>query len=143
MIICDTSMFDEPMFKLAWRPLVSAIAYAFTMSAQDEHVIQKVVTGFRQCATLAGHFQLPEVFDAIVLSLSSATGLLDDTEDSFMATHPVVEKDSQKVTVSPLSIRFGKSYRSQLATVVLFTIANGNGGAIRDGWLQVRTSRTV
>lgn len=143
MIVCNTSAFDESMFRLSWRPLISSIAYAFTTSAQDEHVIQKAITGFRQCATLAGHFHLPEVFDAIVLSLASATGLLEDIDDeqgqsvSEAANHPVVEKDGQQITVSPLAIRFGQSYRSQLATVVLFTIANGNGGAIREGWLQI------
>ena len=134
MITCNTAIFDESMFRLAWRPLISAIAYAFTMSAQDEHVIQKAITGFRQCASLAGHFHLPEVFDTIVQSLASATGLLDGYQ---MANYPVIEKENQRVTISPLSIRFGQSYRSQLATVVLFAIANGNGSAVRQGWLQI------
>lgn len=135
MISCNTSAFDEAMFKLSWRSVVSAIAYAFTMSAQDEHVIQKAITGFRQCASLAGHFKLPEVFDTIVQSLAGATGLLDD--DYHNSTYPIVEKDNQMLTISPLATRFGQSYRSQLATVVLFTIANGNGGAIRAGWAQI------
>ncbi|OCF55504.1 Sec7 domain-containing protein [Kwoniella mangroviensis CBS 10435] len=138
MIICNTAVFDEAMFKLSWRPLISSFAYAFTTSAQDEHVIQKAITGFRQCASLAGHFRLLEVFDTIVQSLSSATGLLDETEDGYqMSNYPSVEKEGQTLTVSPLSIRFGQSYRSQLATVVLFTIANGNGSAIREGWLSI------
>ncbi|WWC86203.1 uncharacterized protein L201_001076 [Kwoniella dendrophila CBS 6074] len=138
MIICNTSVFDEAMFKLSWRPLISSFAYAFTTSAQDEHVIQKAITGFRQCASLAGHFRLLEVFDTIVQSLSSATGLLDETEDGYqMSNYPSVEKEGQTLTVSPLSIRFGQSYRSQLATVVLFTIANGNGSTIREGWLPI------
>lgn len=138
MITCNTSTFDESMFRLTWRPLISSIAYAFTTSAQDEHVIQKAITGFRQCATLAGHFHLPEVFDTIVLSLASATGLLEDAEDLHdKASYPSAEKDGQTLTVSPLSIRFGQSYRSQLATVVLFTIAKGNAGAIREGWHQL------
>jgi brefeldin A-resistance guanine nucleotide exchange factor 1 len=138
MIISNTATFDEPMFRLAWRPVISSIAYAFTMSASDEHVIQKAITGFRQCASLAGHFHLPEVFDTIVLSLSNATGLLDDGGPiDTTSTYPVVEKDGTGVTVSPLSVRFGQSYRSQLATVVLFTIAQGNGSAIREGWLQI------
>ncbi|WVW82243.1 hypothetical protein I302_104249 [Kwoniella bestiolae CBS 10118] len=138
MIICDTAVFDEAMFKLSWQPLISSFAYAFTTSAQDEHVIQKAITGFRQCASLAGHFKLLEVFDTIVQSLSSATGLLDETEDGYqMSNYPSVEKEGQTLTVSPLSIRFGQSYRSQLAAVVLFTIANGNGSAIREGWLSI------
>nr|XP_018267160.1 Sec7 domain-containing protein [Kwoniella dejecticola CBS 10117]OBR89318.1 Sec7 domain-containing protein [Kwoniella dejecticola CBS 10117] len=138
MIICNTSVFDEAMFKLSWQQLISSFAYAFTTSAQDEHVIQKAITGFRQCASLAGHFKLLEVFDTIVQSLSNATGLLDETEDGYqMSNYPSVEKEGQNLTVSPLSIRFGQSYRSQLATVVLFTIANGNGNAIREGWLSI------
>jgi brefeldin A-resistance guanine nucleotide exchange factor 1 len=138
MIICNTSKFDEAMFKHAWRPLIGSIAYAFTTSAQDEHVIQQAITGFRQCASLAGHFNLPEVFDTIVLSLSTATGLGDEGEHGYQtANYPVVEKENQSVTVSPLSIRFGHDYRSQIATVVLFTIANGHGNAIREGWTQI------
>ncbi|OXG34789.1 Sec7 domain-containing protein [Cryptococcus neoformans Bt120] len=138
MVICNTSIFDEQMFGLTWRPLISSIAYAFTMSAGDEHVIQKAITGFRQVASLASHYHLPDVFDTIVQSLSSATGLLDDTEEGYqMSNYPVVEKEGQSLTVSPLSIKFGQSYRAQLATVVLFTIANGNGSAICEGWHQV------
>lgn len=138
MISVNTAKFDEDMFKLSWSPLISSIAYAFTMSAADEHVIQHAITGFRQCATLAGHFNLPEVFDTIVLSLAPATGLLDNTEDGYqMGNYPTAKRDGLSLVVSPLAIRFGRSYRSQLATVVLFTIANGNGNAIRAGWNQI------
>lgn len=137
-ISVNTPAFDEPMFKLSWRPIVGSIAYAFTVSATDEHVIQQAITGFRQCATLAGHFSLPEVFDTIVQSLSPATGLLDDTEEGYqMGNYQTVERDGVTLTISPLAIRFGQSYRSQLATVVLFTIGNGNANTIREGWNQI------
>lgn len=127
------------MFENAWQSTITAIASAFTSSPQDEYVIQKAITGFRHCAALAKRFRLPEVIDTIVLSLAYATGLLDETDDGYQsANHPIVKTDSSSVTVSPLSVRFGTSFRSQLATVVLFTIANGNGNAIRDGWIQVR-----
>ena len=125
------------MFKMTWKPIISALAYAFT-SIDDDYVIQRAITGFRQCATLAGNFQLPEVFDYIVTSMSQATDLLEDHESSKVVTNfPIVEVDGQNVTVSPLSIRFGTSYRGQLAAVVLFTVANGNGNAIKEGWEQV------
>jgi brefeldin A-resistance guanine nucleotide exchange factor 1 len=119
-----------------WRSVVNAIANAFT-TFDDELVVQDVIAGFRQCATLAAKFKLPEVFDFLVMSLSRATGLLVDTPTSATANFPIVEVDSQNVTVSPLSIRLGTSFRGQMAAVVLFTIANGNGNAIRDGWTQV------
>jgi brefeldin A-resistance guanine nucleotide exchange factor 1 len=126
------------MFKLSWKPVISAIAYAFT-SFDDDYVMQRAISGFRQCATLAGKFKLPEVFDYIVMSLSHATGLIADEEGSRPKSlnFPVVEVEEQSVTVSTLSIKFGTNFRAQLAAVVLFTIANGNGNAIRDGWVQV------
>lgn len=133
---CPTDIFDETIFKLTWRSVVNAIANAFT-TFDDELVVQDVIAGFRQCATLAAKFKLPEVFDFLVMSLSRATGLLSDTNASTTVNFPIVEQDAQKVTVSPLSIRLGTSFRGQMAAVVLFTIANGNGNAIRDGWAQV------
>ncbi|KAJ9098681.1 hypothetical protein QFC21_004329 [Naganishia friedmannii] len=137
-ITTDIAAFDREMFKLSWQSVVEAIASAFSAGAQDEYVIQRAIKGFRQCATLGGRFDLPEVIDSIVLSLSFATGLLDDTDDGYQSSnHPTVKSENGQVTVSPLSIRFGNSFRGQLATVVLFTIADGNGNAIREGWSQI------
>lgn len=138
-IVCNTSRFDLDMFNIAWRPVISAIASAFTTTSQDEYITQKAISGFRQCATMAGRFKLPEVIDSIVLSLSYATGLLEESaaDGESTSNFPVVERDGQSIVVSPLSIRFGTSFRSQLATIVLFTIANGNGDAIREGWHQI------
>jgi len=141
LLSVQTSTFDKAMFEIAWRSTVNAIASAFTTSSQDEYVIQKAITGFKHCAALAGRFHLPEVIDSIVLSLAYATGLLDETDDGYQsANHPLVKIDGSSITVSPLSVRFGTSFRSQLATVVLFTIANGNGNAIREGWIQVSST---
>lgn len=140
--MCSTDIFDETIFKITWRSIVNAIANAFT-TFDDELVVQDVIAGFRQCATLAAKFQLPEVFDFLVMSLSRATGLLSDTNMTAVVNFPIVEADRQNVTVSPLSIRLGTSFRGQMAAVVLFTIANGNGNAIREGWAQVCASLSL
>lgn len=123
------------MFQLTWKPVISAIAYAFT-AFDDDYVVERAIAGFRKCAILASHFQLPEVFDYVVRSLSHATGLLSDVDPKH-SKFPVVQVEGQSLTVSPLSVRFGTNFRGQLAAVVLFTIANGNGNAIRDGWTLV------
>lgn len=140
LMTCNTDIFDETIFKLTWRQIVNAIATAFT-TFDEELVVQDVIAGFRQCATLAAKFHLPEVFDFLVSSLSRATGLLSDSSGTgaARANFPIVEMDEQKVTVSPLSMKLGTSFRGQMAAVVLFTIANGNGNAIREGWAQVRS----
>jgi brefeldin A-resistance guanine nucleotide exchange factor 1 len=136
--MCNTVLFDKAMFTLVWKPLISAIAFAFT-TFDDDYVIQRAIAGFRQCATLAGNFQLPDVFDYIVQSLSQVTTLLSDSGYTTVPNHPVVEVEGRGITVSSLSVKFGNNIRAQLAAVVLFTIANGNGNAIREGWTQVKS----
>ncbi len=134
---CNTSLFDVEMFKAVWKPVVSAIAYAF-ISFDDDYVIERAIAGFRQCATLARHFGLPDVFDYVVVSLSQATSLLPENLPSQVPNYPVVEIEGQSLTVSTLSVKFGTNFKGQLAAVVLFNIVNGNGNALREGWTQVR-----
>jgi brefeldin A-resistance guanine nucleotide exchange factor 1 len=124
------------MFELTWQPVIKAIAFAFT-NIDDDYVIERAIAGFRQCATLAGYFKLPEVFDFVVGQLSQATGLLGSPMLSRSTVYPIVQVEGHDVTVSPLSVKFGTNLKGQLAAVVLFNIANGNVNAIRDGWGQV------
>lgn len=133
----NTSVFDKKMFEAVWKPMISAVAYAFT-SFEDDHIIERSIAGFRQCATLAGYFVLPDVFDYVVVSLSQATSLLSEQLPTRVPNYPMVTVENQPVTVSTLSVKFGTNFRGQLAAVVLFNIVNGNGNALREGWTQVR-----
>lgn len=135
-LICNTDAFDVEMFKAVWRPVISAVAYAF-ITFEDDYIIQRAIAGFRQCATLAGHFRLPDVFDFVVVSLSQATSLLSDTLPSQVPNYPIINIEGQSITVSRLSVEFGTNFRGQLAAVVLFNIVNGNGNALREGWTQI------
>ncbi|KAI0781091.1 Sec7-domain-containing protein [Trametes elegans] len=135
-LMCNTSLFDADMFKAVWRPVVSAIAYAF-ISFDDDYIMERAIAGFRQCATLARHFDMPDVFDFVVVSLSQATSLLSDAQPAQVPNYPVVEVDGQPVTVSTLSVKFGTNFKGQLAAVVLFNIVNGNANALREGWTQI------
>lgn len=116
--------------------MISAIAYAF-ISFEDDYIIERSIAGFRQCATLAGHFHLPDVFDYVVVSLSQATTLLSESLPTTIPNYHVVSVEDQSITVSTLSVKFGTNFRGQLAAVVLFNIVNGNGNALREGWTQV------
>jgi golgi-specific brefeldin A-resistance guanine nucleotide exchange factor 1 len=136
LISCNSPLFDLDMFKIVWKPVVSSMAHAF-ITFDDDYVIERAISGFRQCATLARHFHLPDVFDYVVISLSQATGLLAQSLPSQVPNFPVVDFEGQSVTVSTLSVKFGTNFKGQLAAVVLFNIVNGNGNALREGWTQV------
>ncbi|SPO22511.1 related to golgi-specific brefeldin a-resistance guanine nucleotide exchange factor 1 [Ustilago trichophora] len=133
LVACSTTVFDRSMFEASWKPILSSIAFAFSTYA-DEYMVERAISGIRQCGILASEFDLIEVFDFMVHTLASATGLLDSSVPQTLTSNPTVEVENQKVTVSPLSTRFGVNFKGQLAAVVLFTIANGNVDAIRTGW---------
>lgn len=129
------------MFAVSWKPIVSALSYAFA-NFQDDFMIQRAIGGFNDCAALAARFGMPEVFDYLILSLSRLTGLSGSSSSSRdnqeLGNFPVVDVEhGQKVTVSPLAVRFGMNVKAQLAAVVLFTIANNNGASIREGWSHI------
>lgn len=133
----NSSAFDATMFNSVWKSVITAIAFAFT-TFDDDYTVQRAITGFRQLATLAVHFELPEVLDYVVVSLSQVSSLVPETLVTRVPHYPVVEVEGQDVTISTLSVKFGTNFKGQLAAVVLFTIINGNGNAVREGWTQVR-----
>lgn len=122
---------DADLFRTSWRPFVASIVQAFA-TLQDEHLLQRVIAGCRQCAELARAYDVPDVFDYMVEHLAQATGLLDASADP--SAHAPYEHEGTHITISPLSVAFGSQFKSQLAAVVLFTIAHSHGPALRTSW---------
>lgn len=101
-------------------------------------MLQRAISGFQQCASLANRFGLPEVFDYIIHSLSKITGLpASQLPTESTVTFPTIDIDGQSITVSTLALRFGTSFKAQLAAVVLFSIANANTASIKMSWIDV------
>ena len=164
LVISNTSMYDKEMFISSWKPVMSAISfgkcneyptkkhYSISMSkgsapyprlfvliafnmAQDDATLQKSLAGYYQCAVLAAHYQLPEIFDRVTMSLARMTGLLDTPHNP--ADNRDVVADGTTITVSDLAVQFGKSYKGQLAAVVAFRVAREHGNMIRAGWKPI------
>ncbi|KAK7510917.1 uncharacterized protein IWZ02DRAFT_192309 [Phyllosticta citriasiana] len=134
LVICDTNLFDADMFAATWRPILATLSYVF-MSASDDAVFSRVVTGFYQCAQIAAKHGLTDCLDRIVFSLSSISTLAPEVPPSTtLNTEVQADKKSEKIMVSETAVRFGRDDRAQLATVLLFRIVNGNEPFIRDGW---------
>ncbi|KAI8979713.1 hypothetical protein BDF20DRAFT_1000955 [Mycotypha africana] len=133
---CATSTFDRAVFELSWKPVVTSIVYVFS-TAQDDDTLQKAITGFRHCATLAARFELYDVFDSIVVNLAMMTGLLEQANGNTSVPDPIVDVAGQKYTVSKLAVRFGRNYKGQLAAVVLFAIVTRHGDSLRKGWTKI------
>ena len=86
--------------------------------------LQKAVVGFHHVAGIAAQYQLHDIFDSIIISLSKITGLLKETE-------PEVK------SVDPWAVDFGTNFKGQVATVLMFSLVNEHGNWLRKGWNHV------
>jgi golgi-specific brefeldin A-resistance guanine nucleotide exchange factor 1 len=133
LAMCDTNAYDADMFAATWKPIVATLCYVF-MQASDDAVYSRVVNGFDQCAQIAARYGLVEAFDRIVYSLCAISSL---TTDKTTALNTEVQAGKKTVMVSELAVHFGRDFRAQLATVLLFRILHGNEGVLRNSWIHM------
>lgn len=135
LVLCDSNIYDADMFAATWRPIVSTLSYVF-MSATDDAVFARIVTGFDECARIAAKFGNTEAMDQIVYSLSYITTLSTDLRLN-TALNTEVQAGEGSVMVSELAVKLGRDFRAQLATLVLFRVVTGNEGLIHKSWKHV------
>ncbi|KAF3936102.1 hypothetical protein ABW20_dc0108957 [Dactylellina cionopaga] len=135
LLLCDTNIFDAAMFSATWRPIVATLSYVF-MSATDDAVFSRVITGFDQVARVAAKYNIHECLDRVIRSLSLISTLATESPPSTKLNTEVQVNDNS-VMVSEMAVRFGRDFKAQLATVVLFRILTGKEAIIREGWNQV------
>lgn len=137
LVLCDTNIYDADMFATTWKPIVSTLSYVF-MSATDDAVFSRVVTGFDQCAQIASRYGITEALDRIIQNLSYMTTLdTDGLSSTALNTEVKVSDDSDSVMVSELAVKLGRDFKAQLATLVLFRVVKGSEEVIRKGWQHV------
>lgn len=127
-----SNAFDSEMFAATWRPIVATLTYVF-LSASDDTVFSRVVTGFDHCARIAAQYELSDALDHIVFCLSSISTLASETPPN-TSLNTEVQTGEKTVMVSETSVRFGRDYKAQLATFVLFRVVIGHESVIRQGW---------
>ena len=135
LIVCDTNIYDADMFAATWRPIVSTLSYVF-MSASDDAVFARIVTGFDECARIAAKYENKEALDQIIYCLSNMTTLAADMRYN-TALNTEVQAGDGSVMVSELAVKLGRDFRAQLATLVLFRVVTGNEALISKSWRHV------
>ncbi|KAI1369319.1 Sec7-domain-containing protein [Xylaria arbuscula] len=137
LIHCNTNVYDADMFAATWKPIVSTLSYVF-MSATDDAVFSRVVTGFDQCAQIAAKYGVTEALDHIIQNLSYMTTLdNEDHSSTALNTEVKMSDDSDSVMVSELAVKLGRDFKAQLATLVLFRVVKGSEPIIKSGWQHI------
>ncbi|KAI0404779.1 Sec7-domain-containing protein [Xylaria palmicola] len=137
LVHCNTNIYDADMFTATWKPIVSTLSYVF-MSATDDAVFSRVVTGFDQCARIAAKYGVTEALDHIIQNLSYMTTLDNENlSNTLLNTEVKVSDDSDSVMVSELAVKLGRDFKAQLATLVLFRVVKGSEHIISNGWEHI------
>jgi len=123
------------MFAVTWKSIFATLSYVF-MSASDGAVFSRVVNGFDQCAQMAARYGFTEAFDRIVYCLSSISTLASE-EPPNTTLNTEVQVGKKSGMVSELAVKFGRDFRAQLSTVVLFRLLAGNEHMVRDTWKRL------
>ncbi|KAL4942541.1 hypothetical protein BDV06DRAFT_222063 [Aspergillus oleicola] len=135
LVVGETNIYDADMFAATWKPVIATLSYVF-MSASDDAVYSRVVMGFDQCAQIAARYGLTEALDRIIFSLSSISTLATNRPPS-TALNTEVQAGQKTVMVSELAVKFGRDFRAQLATVVLFRVLSNNEKSVQQSWTHV------
>jgi len=135
LVICNTNIYDADMFAITWKPIVSTLSYVF-MSATDDAVFARIVTGFHECARIATKYKNSEALDQIVYCLSHMSTLAADSQFN-TSLNTEVQAGDGSVMVSELAVKLGRDLRAQLATLVLFRVVTGSEELIHRSWKYV------
>lgn len=141
LMLCNTNIYDADMFASTWKPIVATLSYVF-MSATDDAVFTRIVTGFDECARVAAKYDNAEALDHIVFCLSHMTSLGTDMQSN-TALNIEVQVGENSVMVSKLAVKLGQDMRAQLATLVLFRVLIGNEHVLRKSWKHVGYSTSL
>lgn len=135
LITCNTNVYDADMFAVTWKPIVSTLSYVF-MSATDDAVFARIVTGFDECARVAAKYRNTDALDHIVYCLSQMSTLATELPLN-TALNTEVQAGGGSVMVSELAVKLGRDFRAQLAMLVLFQVVTGNEMLVGRSWKKV------
>lgn len=115
--VSDVTKLDCEMFRQMWGNAISAISVVFE-TTEDSDVLDMCTRGFMDCAKIAAHYRLSDVFDNLVISLCKFTDVLSPQHEN-------------SVTL------FGQNEKSQVACKTVFNITRNYGDNLREGWKNV------
>ncbi|CUS20956.1 LAQU0S02e02234g1_1 [Lachancea quebecensis] len=126
--------FDKEIFSIVGSSIVQTLFKIFEV-ASDDHISTRMLTSIDKCSHIACFFGQNDLFNGIIEQIAKLTLLTKQTtsnasENQELEGIPVVqinlEESKETLTVSSLSVRFGRNFKSQLCTVVLFRFLQKN-----------------
>ncbi|KAG7772507.1 hypothetical protein KL930_005289 [Ogataea haglerorum] len=137
----DSLQFDKVLFEKTSKYIVSTLVTMFDDATHDS-VVTRMISTVEKCAAIASYFGMRDLVDhiiEIVAHLTTLTGVKPsefalESRESLPITELRLEKENETITVSYLSVLFGRDFRAQLSTLVLFRILKKSNFRVSKHW---------
>ncbi|KAH3660494.1 hypothetical protein OGAPHI_007080 [Ogataea philodendri] len=140
----DSLQFDQVLFEKISKDVISTLVMMFDDATHDS-VVTRMISSVEKCASIASYFGMNELVDEIieiVAHLTTLTGVKEsefalDSREALPITELKLEKENETITVSYLSVSFGRDFRAQLSTLVLFRIVRKSNYRVSKHWVPL------
>nr|CDP93601.1 BMA-GBF-1, isoform g [Brugia malayi] len=134
---------DHDLFSITWGPASAALSFVFDKSGRDT-ILQKVLNGYRKCASIAAHYGMSDVFDNLIIHLCKFSTLMATNEENpeqslEIRQHGVLIENSNQ-SAEQIAIAFGENTKAQMAARAMFQLVHAHGDILREGWKNVLDS---
>ncbi|KAH3677156.1 hypothetical protein WICMUC_001911 [Wickerhamomyces mucosus] len=140
----DLLKFKKYIFQGCFSEIADTVFQIFEI-ASDDQIITRMMTTIDKLSQISNFFSLNELSDDIVNRLSFNTTLIG--QKKYIITNSnnngpikftkIKVEGGETINVSEVSITFGKDFKAQLSTVVLFRIINRSFKSLSSSWENV------
>ncbi|KAK6201186.1 GDP/GTP exchange factor for ARF [Scheffersomyces amazonensis] len=142
----EICQFDKVLFESIVDTLIDTLIQVFK-EASDDHVITRLMSSIDKCANICLYYNLTNPIDKLIDLLADLTGLTtkkyrilnqdDNLRDEIPITQIKIEKKEEAITVSEMAVWFGRDFKAQLSTVVLFRLIKKIDGKVSNAWNKI------
>lgn len=142
----EICQFDKVLFKAVVDTLIDTLVGVFK-EASDDHIITRLMSSIDKCANICLYYNLSDSVDRLLNALTDLTSLtnksyrISGTDDNLREEIPItqikIEKKEEAITVSEMAVWFGRDFKAQLSTVVLFRLIKKTDSKITQSWGKI------
>lgn len=144
--VLQSCQFDQYLFQNVMDKIIHTLVTVFN-SASDDHVITRLMASIDKCANICMYGDHTEAIDTLIGLLAELTLLTkkqyrvgnadESVRDNIPITQLKVEKRDDPITVSEMAVFFGRDFKAQISTVVLFRLVKKTACKVTDSWSKV------
>ncbi|RCK67714.1 ARF guanine-nucleotide exchange factor 2 [Candida viswanathii] len=149
----EICQFDKVLFSMISDSLIETILKVFK-EASDDHIITRLMSSIDKIASICLKYELTEPIDKLTNALCELSTLTNhevpkkileenanNSNSNIRPEIPItqikIEKKEEEIYVSELAVFFGRDFKAQLSTVVLFRLIKKSNCKITGSWDKI------